>query len=101
MITPPITLIPNDTAFNEHLMPDQPISKRRNLFDIRISTKQLPPTEVKAENRLDASLDADGIVIISSSTFSRKNFALELVAQQDEMPIGDVIIKELREGERY
>jgi hypothetical protein len=46
-------------------------------------------------------LDADGILIISSSTFSRKNFALELVAQQDEMPMGDVIIKELREGERY
>lgn len=82
-------------------MPDQPISQRRNLFDVRISTKHLPPAEVKAENRLDASLDANGILVISSSTFSKKNFALELVAQQDEMPRGDVIIKELREGERY
>ena len=82
-------------------MPDQPISKRRNLIDVRISTKHLPPIEVKAENRLDASLDADGILILSSSTFSRKNFALELVAQQGEIPMGDLIIKELREGERY
>jgi hypothetical protein len=72
-----------------------------NICSHTLTKKHLPPTEVKSENRLDASLDADGILIISSSTFSRKNFALELVAQQDEMPMGDVIIKELREGERY
>jgi hypothetical protein len=82
-------------------MPDQPLSKGRNFIGVRISTQHLPPTEIKAENRLDASLDADGIRTLSLGTFSRKNFAREQVAQQHEMPMGDLIIKELREGERY
>ena len=56
---------------------------------------------MKAGDHLEANFDADGALTLRSVAFSRKTFALELAAQQDDMPMGESVIEALRQGARY
>jgi hypothetical protein len=56
---------------------------------------------MRAGDHLEVNFDADGALTLRSVAFSRKAFALELTAQQHDMPMGDSVMEALRQGARY
>ncbi|MDH4402423.1 MAG: AbrB/MazE/SpoVT family DNA-binding domain-containing protein [Burkholderiaceae bacterium] len=82
-------------------MPSLRLSKWGNSVGIRIPTEYLRLTGMKAGDHLEANFDTDGALTLRSVAFSRKAFALELAAQQHDMPMGESVIEALRQGARY
>ena len=80
---------------------DLQIAKWGNSLALRIPADYVRRIGLKEGDRVEASLTADGGLIIRPVKWDRPAFAQEVKAARDAMPMGTSVVDELRRGGRY
>ena len=76
-------------------------SKRGDATEIDAPNERLRLSDIEAVHHLATNIDASSALRRESVTRYRKAFALELMTQLHDMPMGESIIEKLRLAERY
>lgn len=80
---------------------DLQIAKWGNSLAIRIPADYVRSIGVKEGDSVQASLTADGGIVIHPAKWNRKTFANELAQARQAMPMGESVLEELRRGGNY
>lgn len=77
------------------------VAKWGNSLALRIPAEYVRSIGIKEGDRVEASLTADGGLIIRPTTWNRKAFAQNLAAAREAMPMGKAVMDEVRRGGQY
>lgn len=75
------------------------ISKWGNSLAVRIPAEYVRRMGLADGEQVEASMTADGTLMLRKQGFDRKQFAKSLKTARASMPLGDSIIDDLRHGE--
>ncbi len=74
-------------------------SKRDDPTEIDATNERLRLSEIEAVHHLATNIDAGSALRRESITRYRKAFALELITQLHDMPMGESVIEKLRQAD--
>ena len=77
------------------------IAKWGNSLAVRIPADYVRQIGVREGDQLQAHLGADGALNLRPAKWSRKAFAQELARDSQKLPLGESVMKQLRDEARY
>ncbi|MFT4100724.1 MAG: AbrB/MazE/SpoVT family DNA-binding domain-containing protein [Burkholderiaceae bacterium] len=77
------------------------IAKWGNSLAMRLPAELVQRLRLKAGDRIDARLAADGSLTIRPAQWDRQAFAAELASARRSLPVSDSVIDTLRNEARY
>lgn len=77
------------------------IAKWGNSLAVRIPMEYVRRAGLKEGDTIQATLSADGAMVLRAEPWDRKSFTAELNKTRQSMPMGASVMDELRSGARY